>query len=275
MIALAAPPLDLRLPLVSKLMERQRTLARYGLLLLFIALPVMLLATTDPRTLGSGISIWTKPAKFLLSVGVFALTAAWFFGYIRPERRTALPMRLIVWVLVVGGTFELSYIGWQAAHGLESHFNVSTPFHSAMYALMGLAALVLTATTLPMAWEIGRRPAAGMSRDFAAAVAIGLVLTFLLGAGVGSYMGSQLGHSVGAVGGEVPIFGWNRSGGDLRVAHFLGIHAEQAIPLMAALVAGFPQRTRWLLIVLGTVAYVAVTSATFLQAVHGQPVLPL
>jgi hypothetical protein len=275
MTALAASPLDLRLPLLSELVDRQRILARYGLALIVIALPVMLLAATDPRTLESGVSIWAKPAKFLVSVGVFALTAAWFFGYIRPERRTALPMRLIVWLLVLGGTFELGYIGWQAAHGLESHFNVSTPFHSAMYGLMGLAAVVLTGTTLPMAWEIARRPAPGISRDFAAAVAIGLVLTFLLGAGVGGYMGGQPGHDVGAVGGEVPIFGWNRSGGDLRIAHFLGIHAEQAIPLLAALVAGFPERRRWLLIALGTVAYVAVTAATFLQAVRGQPLLPL
>ncbi len=48
-------------------------------------------------------------------------------------------------------------------------------------------------------------------------------------------MSQQAGHAVGAEGGQVPLFGWNRSGGDLRVAHFLGIHAEQAIPLLAAL----------------------------------------
>ena len=43
----------------------------------------------------------------------------------------------------------------------------------------------------------------------------------------------------------VLLFGWNRSGGDLRIAHFLGIHAQQALPLLAALVGGLTRPTRW------------------------------
>ena len=104
---------------------------------------------------------------------------------------------------------------------------------------------------------------------------LGLVLTFLLGGGLGGYMSAQPGHAVGPEGGHVPLFGWNRNGGDLRNAHFLGIHAEQALPIIAALVAGGTTRIRWAVLIGGTALYVAVTLAIFAQAVAGRPLLPV
>jgi hypothetical protein len=274
MTALTLPAPASRLPVLSELFERQRMLAAYGLATLLLALPVLALQAIDPRTL-HGVGVWVKPAKFLLSVGIFSLTAAWFWGYVRPERRDCPAMRRTALVLIASASFELVYIALQAARGLDSHFNYSSAFHIVMYALMGIAALILTATVLPLAWEIARRPRQGLSRDFVAALCVGLVLTFLLGAGLGGYMSQAGGHSVGPEGGRVPFFGWNRSGGDLRVAHFLGIHAQQAIPLLAALVAGWSVRARWTALAAGTAAYVAITLAVFLQAVAGKPLLPL
>jgi hypothetical protein len=272
--ALTLPAQAGRLPILSELVERQRTLAWYGLSLVMLAFPVLALGAIDPRTL-HGVGIWVKPAKFFLSAGVFALSAAWFWGYVRPERRQSPALRWSARALIASASFELLYIGLQAARGLDSHFNFSSAFHIAMYALMGVAALVLTATTLPLAWEIARRPRRDLSRDFAAAVSAGLLLTFLLGAGLGFYMSQMPGHSVGPEGGRVFFFGWNRSGGDLRIAHFLGIHAEQAIPLLAALVAGFSARIRWAALGTGTALYVGLTLAVFAQAVAGRPLLPL
>lgn len=263
-----------RLPILSELIERQRLLASYGLAVLLLALPVLALQVADPRTL-DGVSVWMKPAKFLVSVGIFALTAAWFWGYVHAERRESPLLRRTALALVASASFELLYIGLQAARGLDSHFNLSSPFHSVMYALMGVAALILTATVLPLAWEIARRPRAGLSLDFRAALVAGLVLTFLLGAGLGFYMSQTTGHSVGAEGGRVFFFGWNRSGGDLRIAHFLGIHSQQAIPMLAAMVAGWSVSARWAALTAGTIAYVGATLAVFLQAAAGRPLLPL
>jgi hypothetical protein len=271
---LALPLTARRLPILAELLERQRNLALYGLALILLAPAVIALQAVDPRTL-HGTGLWVKPAKFFLSAGVFALTAAWFWGYVRPERRDRPVMRWTARALIASASFELLYIGLQAARGMDSHFNTSSAFHIAMYALMGVAAVVLTTTTLPLAWEIARRPQAGLSRDFTAAVAVGLVLTFLLGAGFGGYMSAQPGHSVGVEGGRTFFFGWNRTGGDLRIAHFLGIHAEQAMPLLASLVAGWGVRTRWAALGAGTAAYVALSLAVFLQAVAGRPLLPL
>jgi hypothetical protein len=268
-------PLPLtRLPILTELLERQRLLALYGLATLLLALPVLALQAIDPRTL-HGVGVWVKPAKFLVSVGIFALTAAWYWGYVAPERRGSGPLRLTAAVLVGSASFELLYILLQAGRGLDSHFNFTSPLYVAMYGLMGLAAVLLVGTVLPLAWQIVRHPVPGLRGDFVAALAIGLVLTFLLGGALGGYMSAQAGHSVGAQGGHVPFFGWNRSGGDLRVAHFLGIHAEQALPLFAASMAGRSPRMRWTGLALATLAYVALTLAVFAQAVAGKPLLAL
>lgn len=275
MTSLALRPIDLAMPTLSGLFERQRTLARYGVAMLLLSLLALAMQGLDPRTLESGVNVWVKPAKFFASVAIFALTAAWFFGYVRPERRTSWPMRFVVAMILVAGSFELAWIGWQGANGLESHFNFSTPFYSLMYAMMGVFAVLLTGTVLPLAWEIGRRPAAGLSRDFVAAVVIGLLLTFLLGGSLGGYMSAQGSHSVGLESGRSPLFGWNRSGGDLRIAHFLGIHAQQAIPILAALVAGAAPRLRWAALIGGTLLYVALTFSIFAQAAAGRALLPL
>jgi hypothetical protein len=263
--------------ILVELAARQRTLALYGAALVVLTLAALLMQGLDPRLLESGVNVWVKPAKFLSSIAIFAITAAWFFGYVRPDRRRSPLMRATVAALILAGTFELVWIVWQAANGQESHFNTGTPFSTLMYALMGVFAVVLVGTALPLAFEIGRRPAPHLHRDFVAAVVIGLLLTFLLGGILGGYMSAQSGHSVGDEGGRTFLFGWNRSGGDLRIAHFLGIHAEQAIPLLAgrAAAAGFGTRPRWALLVGGAAAYAALTLAVFAQAVAGEPLLPL
>lgn len=274
MTALALPAAAFPRSVLAELLERQRTLALYGIALLVLAVPLLAMQAIDPRTL-HGVSVWVKPAKFLVSVAIFALTAAWYWGYVAPERRRSRTLRLTATVLIATASFELLYILLQAGRGLDSHFNSTAPVYVAMYALMGVAAVLLVGTTLPLAWQIVRHPAKGLSGDFIAALAVGLLLTFLLGGGLGGYMSQQAGHSVGLQSGHVPLFGWNRGGGDLRVAHFLGIHAEQAIPLLAALLAGLGRRVRWAALGLGTLAYVALTLAVFAQAVAGRPLLPL
>ena len=203
-----------------------------------------------------GVDVWIKPTKFVFSVSVFALTIAWFFGYVRPDRRNTPSLRAIAPVIIAAGSFEIIYISWRERQvtGLASHFNISNIFFAVMYGLMGLGALSLVAITLPQAWEIGRRPAAGLRSDYVAAVVIGHVLCCVLGGGFGIYMGQQPGHSVGAAEGHSLIFGWNRAGGDLRIPHFLGIHAQLAIPILGLLVGGLAPRLRWPALIGGSAA---------------------
>lgn len=259
--------------LITELFARQRALAVFGLLLVALTPLAIVAQYVDSRTI-AGINVWVKPAKFLFSIGLYALTMAWFFRYVQPERRAAAPQRVLVVVLIIAGAFEVLYIAWQAGHGLDSHFNTSTPFYRVMYALMGFFATLLVATTLPLAWEIARRPASGTRPDVIAAVVIGLLFTFLLGGGAGGYMSSRPGHAIGAIAGHVPMFGWNRGGGDLRVAHFFGIHAQQAIPLLAFIASAARPRVRLVALITGSALYAGVTLALLAQAIAGRAVLP-
>ena len=116
MTALAFPAPVRRIPFLSELMERQRSLALYGLATLFLAVPVLTLQAIDERTL-HGVSIWLKPAKFLVSVGLFSMTMAWFWGYVRPERREAPALRWAVRLLIASASFVASLIA--SASSLE------------------------------------------------------------------------------------------------------------------------------------------------------------
>jgi hypothetical protein len=260
--------------LLRELLSRQRTLALYGLLLLALTPLALVAQHFDPRMLGD-VNVWVKPAKFLVSAGLYAVTLAWFFGLVAPERRARPGLRWLVAVVVFTASFEVLYIAFQAAQGLPSHFNVQTPFHRTMYQLMGFFAVLLVGTSLPLAHEIARHPARGVRPDVIAATVIGLTLTFLLGGVIGGYLGSRTGHDVGSAGGHVPLFGWNRSGGDLRVAHFFGIHAQQMIPLLAWAIGAARERIRWAVVIAGSVAYAAFTIAVFVQALQGKALLPL
>lgn len=258
--------------LLTELLGRQRELTIFGLTLLALLVPAMVATEVDPRLL-DGVSVWAKPSKFLFSIAVHVLTFAWFMGYVAPEQRQSPMMRQAVGVLIAANSFELAWIGWQAAHGLQSHFNNDTPFYAVMYGLMGFSVLLIIAANLPLARAIWRHPVANLDTGFRMAVIIGLLLTLVLGGGFGIYMSQQPSHAVGAVSGHFPIFGWNRLGGDLRVAHFFGIHAEQAIPLLALAISGVPQRMRRLLILTGSAAYTALTVAAFVQALSARPFL--
>jgi hypothetical protein len=255
--------------LPSELLHRQAALTKFALGLLVILVPVLVALQLDPRSL-DGVSVWAKPAKFLFAFAVQSLTFAWFMGYVAPEARRTRLMRRSIALLIGAYSFELAWITWQAAHGLRSHFNFDTPLYGAMYGMMGLASLGMVAPNIPLALAIWRRPAAGVTRDFAAAVVIGLLVTMLLGGGFGYYMSDQTGHAVGAAGGHFPLFGWNRLGGDLRVAHFFGIHAEQVIPTLALTLTALPANRRWAIVLTGSALYAALTIAAFVQALDGQ-----
>lgn len=217
---------------IAELRRRSPLLAAFGIACLLAGTVTLCLPFVDARSFG-GAPVWLKPAKFFLSFGLFALTSAWFIGYVRPERRNARPLRVATLMLVGAGSFELAYITLQAGLGQASHFNVGDPVHSLLYALMGVFALTLLATKIPLAIEIARNPIAGLPPALRLALVLGLCITVVFGAAGGILISLNKGPVIGPLGPHLPFFGWNLGGGDLRIGHFLGMHAEQVLPLAA------------------------------------------
>ena len=250
-----------------------------GMAMLLMAAMTLMLAWLDPRVF-QGVSTWAKPLKFQLSTGVYLLTLAWFMAWLPDDKRQTRLGRYVVWSAVGAGIFEVAYITWQGAFGMASHYNRTSTFYAAMYTLMGVGAVILTTASLALAVLIARSPAYALPRAIKHAVVLGLVLTFVLGTGFGSYLGAQrAGHWVGGAltdAGGLPLFNWSRSGGDLRVAHFFGIHAMHFVPAIAALAAAarLPGAkgiaSAWLIAAM----FSALTVWTFVQAAQGKPFLP-
>lgn len=255
------------------LFARQPLLAGLGVFYLIALVPTLIAAASDPRML-DGAEVWVKPAKFLLSLAVYCLTTAWFFGYVDESRRKGPTARLVAWTIVIASLFEIAYIALQASRGERSHFNNSDVLHIVMYAVMGLGALALIFASLPLAWLIARRAQADLAPAYRDAVVLGLVLTVVLGGGFGGYMSAQMSHWVGSppATSGLPVLGWSTTGGDLRPAHFVGMHAEQVLPFLALLIPGRGPSARiavWAL----ALAYAAFNVWVFARALAGLPLI--
>lgn len=248
----------------------------YNSTLLMSVLTVILfgLAQIDERTL-LDISVWTKPFKFALSLAVYFGTLLILARFVPENFFGTVSGRLITFISVSMGFAEMFYIALQASLGEASHFNVTSAYHATMYSLMGLGAFAIVAVLPWFAWFIARHNDIGQPMTLA--VVLGLVLTFVLGGGFGGYLGSAGSHFVDVAHSDANgtwLFHWNREGGDLRVAHFFGMHMMQVLPLFTLLLPKrWPRHVNIACVIAFTSAYTALTCVTFLQAVDGQPFL--
>lgn len=236
---------------------------RWAAVFALVAVPTLILALIDGRAV-AGSPVWLKPLKFQLSTAVHLATLGYFAAYAAASRRA---VRIMAWLAIGASIFEVAYIMLQAGRGLPSHFNPSL-VGQLMFALMGLGAMILVSCALWLALVIRME---GPQRFWLMSVRLGLGLTFVLGAAAGIVIAARGGPYIGSDLGRLPFFGWSTTGGDLRPAHFLGIHAMQLLPLAGAVIswAGGGRR----LIFAAAFVYCAVTLAVFALALQGIPLI--
>lgn len=249
--------------------------ARLGSFLALSLVVTLAAARIDPRPF-QGESIWLKPIKFQLSLSLYLLTLAFFARYLPAGMRASRGWRIYALAVGLAISAEMLWIAGAAALGTGSHFNVGSPLMAALYPLMGVLAVLLTSASLVMGIAIGRNRHAALAPALRLAVALGLVLTFVLTVPVAGYMAAGTSHLVGtpATGARLALLGWSGEVGDLRVAHFFAAHAMHILPVAGLLAArGLPDRAARTAVIVAAVLYVALVAATFGQAIAGQPFL--
>ena len=249
----------------------------------------------DERVI-TGAPIWVKPTKFAISISIYTFTLLWLLSFIstdKPWRKRL--VSILGWTVLLTFTAEWVAIVTQAVRGTTSHFNVGTPFDASLWALMAVSIVILWVANFVIAGllllERFENPA------FAWSLHLGLIIT-IIGMGLGYLMTSptalqmaqwEVGeavttvgaHSVGVPdGGEgLPFVNWSTQGGDLRIGHFIGMHALQVIPFLGWFVTRHRklrrlskgQQTK--LVWTGSAGYLGVTLLVTWQALRAQPLI--
>lgn len=250
--------------LLSTLKNRNAVLYGFGLTCLISgAVCIGLTLTTTGQVLG--INAFIKPAKFFLSVWIFCWTMAWILPLLdRPRVAT-----VYAWMVVAVMTFELGIIVVQAYRGKLSHFNISSVLDAVLFSSMGIAITLLTAWTAYIGVLFFRLKTSMVSPAYLWGIRLGILL-FVLFAFEGFLMAGRLSHTVGAAdgGAGLPIINWSTRYGDLRIAHFFGMHALQLLPLFGYYLARRPRQV----ILLATV-YLLFVTFLLVQALSGRALL--
>lgn len=242
----------------------------------------------DPRE-SLGVNVWEKPLKFAISTAVYAVTWSWLIGQLQHFQRVAWWAGTISAILLL---IELVIITGAAAAGITSHFNVSTPFNTVLWSIMAASIGTLWVATFVVSIILFRNPLGDRARTLAiragALIALaGMALAFLMtgptAAQLDDWQGIAGAHTVGLADGGpgLPLLGWSTVAGDLRIPHFIGMHALQVIPLALILIELAARRiavlrdvdVRYRLVAIVSAAYVAVLAVLTWQALRGQSIV--
>lgn len=246
-----------------------------ALFIAITALPLIAASQLDPREFLNA-PVWQKPLQFHLALSTYILTLAFFARYL-PQGMTTRKWRIYAAIVIFCILAELVWVGGAAAFGTASHFNIASPVMAALYGLMGVFAVILTSPSLAIGVATWRNPNTGLHPALHLSVALGLILTFILTLIAAGTMSSMPGHLIGTptIHATLPLLGWSREVGDLRVPHFFATHALHALPLIGIVAARTLAPTKARIAVwLSAAAYSALIAATMLQAFQGQPFVP-
>jgi hypothetical protein len=273
--------------ILHRLWQASPPLTAVGLLMLAAAVCSAIGVFVDPRII-TGAPAWLKPFKFAISTAVYSLTLAWIFGYLPNWPRAT---RIVGWVTAIVFVLEVALIDVQAWRGTMSHFNASTPVNMIVFAVMGIAIVVQTLVSVAVAVALWRQRFS--DRALGWALRFGMVLT-ILGAMTGPLMtrptAQQLAdaragqrmtiagaHSVGGLDGGpgVPVTGWSSEHGDIRVPHFIGLHAIQALALVAIGLRRWrrPESVRMRVVFAAAASYASLFALLLWHALRGQSIV--
>ncbi|MFE2728573.1 hypothetical protein [Kitasatospora sp. NPDC059327] len=257
--------------------------------LMVLVLAVALTGLVVGRQSITGQPAWAKPTRFALSICLYCLTLTWLLTFVRGRERL---VRTVSRVTAVALSVEMALIAGAAAAGTTSHFNFTTATATGVWMTMAVfivaawvmnlatAVLLLSQRVEPPAFAWGLRLGAGVS-------CLGMAVAFLMtlptraqreaaaaGHGMPVIGAHTVGHADGGPG--LPVTDWSTLGGDLRIPHFVGLHALQVLPLLGILLTHRPRRAspghRAALMWIAALSYLGLMVVLTWQALRAQPV---
>jgi hypothetical protein len=195
----------------------------------------------------SGELAWIKPCKFGISIALYGLSLIWLERFLTTGQRL---FRLTTMGALGGAILELLAIITQVLRGTTSHFNDATPIDAALWYMVKLSimpvALAVIVLCILLMRQKGLPPVLGLSLRLGTLLTIvGLVpaIIMILPESAQQFITEVEvnGHTIGFVTGgpSIPWLGWSTVAGDLRAAHFVGLHSLQVIPLMGWAIARY------------------------------------
>lgn len=273
--------------LLSRVWHASPPLTAVGTLMLVAAGASLVGILVDPRII-TGAPAWLKPFKFAISTAIYSFTLAWIFGWLADWPRVR---RVVGWTTAIVFVLEVSIIDAQAWRGTTSHFNVSTTLNMVLFFVMGAAIVLQTFVSVAIAVALWRQRFTDQALGWA--LRLGMTLT-IAGALTGGLMtrptAAQLAdaregrrittvgaHTVGGADGGpgVPVTGWSREHGDMRVPHFIGLHAVQALALIAVGLRRWrrPEAVRVMALLAAAASYASLFLLLLWGALRGQSVV--
>jgi hypothetical protein len=248
---------------IQNLKTRNETLFYYSLLCLLLSI-IFIILTKYTNTKIYSVNAWYKPVKFAFSTFLFAWAMAWYCYYL-PNFN----IKIFNWSVIILLGFEIFYIAFQASKGQLSHYNLSTPVYAALYSMMALAATLVTLYTAFVGLLFFTNSFPELPNYYVWAIRLGIII-FVIFSFEGFAMGSRLNHSVGALNDNSNwfIIGWSKTVGDLRVSHFIGMHALQVLPILSYYVLKNTKLTIGLSVIYGLLALL-----TLIQALQAKPLI--
>jgi len=247
----------------------------YTVLIYLIAIiPCLIGIIIDEREL-MGVNVWIKPFKFAISQAIYVTTVGFlitFYPY--SERKKSMINNTVAFSLIV----EYFIIIFQAYKGVKSHYNFDTQIDALLFASMGVLVAINVLIMLLFIIDTLRKKL-DTTQVIQWSILFGWLIVFF-GSWIGGQMISQMSHNIGVAdgGAGLPLVNWSTIAGDLRVAHFLGLHGLQVIPLFAYFLSSKWRTSHTKLLITVTVfalLYAAWIGYIFYQAKQGIPFIKM
>jgi hypothetical protein len=252
-------------------------LSRLGWALLLVV-PVFAALALFVSAGSAAVNPWIKPIKFSMSFSTFASTISLLLLALRIQKWQLTLVRLAIAASVALEILSLAAQAWRSAYHLSGQSLLDT-------SLAQLTNSMVMVNTAIVCWMLAlfcgnRVHTDKVDRPMVSAIRYSIVI-FLAGNAIGGYMLARGSHTVGVADGGpgLPFVNWSIIGGDLRIAHFIAIHAIQIVPLFAYILSQMspilPVKHRRIAAGALALAVSIAVGATFVQAALGHPLLSL